>query len=517
MGGPIAAYNESSKNIVADMSYKLFEAYAQDSWKIKPRLTVDYGVRFSYFGPWGDNNGIGMAAWDASKYGDGSGSFPGVVWNQKDSNVPLSGVDGNWFFATPRVGFAWDTKGNGETVVRGGVGMYRYHEPQLIWSGLMALPAGQKAYDAPGGLTLQGIEALAGSGSLVFGGSTIDLNDNKQPLAYNWSLTLNQKMPWSMNVELGYVGNSQKNLLNNDIANLNAIPLGALPNDSITVDENAYRPLQAYGDLQVYRHSAYANYHGLQALLSRQRGNFNFTAAYTFSKLLGIRSGVGGGQGGTSEYLLPQRNYSYGILGTDRTHVATVSFSWLLKEFKDNAALNAVLGGWQLAGVASYVSGAPLQAGVTRDFNITGTNADGVTINPRNIYGTTSIPDAYPVLTCDPHTDVPDGYMFNPSCFKAPAVGEMGSFIMPYIKGNSYKNLDLSLFKNFSVGSGGQKIQLRISGYNVLNHPTWYPDTSQNLTLNYTNGVQTNANFGKINEDNKFGRRIVQLALRFTF
>ena len=285
MGGPIAAYNESSKNIVADMSYKLFEAYAQDSWKIKPRLTVDYGVRFSYFGPWGDNNGIGMAAWDASKYGDGSGSFPGVVWNQKDSSVPLSGVEGNWFFATPRVGFAWDTKGNGETVVRGGVGMYRYHEPQLIWSGLMALPAGQKAYDAPGGLTLQGIEALAGAGNLVFGGSTIDLGDNKQPLAYNWSLTLNQKMPWSMNVELGYVGNSQKNLLNNDIANLNAIPLGALPNDSITVDENAYRPLLAYGDLQVYRHSAYANYHGLQALLSRQRGSFNFTAAYTFSKL----------------------------------------------------------------------------------------------------------------------------------------------------------------------------------------------------------------------------------------
>ena len=47
--------------------------------------------------------------------------------------------------------------------------------------------------------------------------------------------------------------------------------------------------------------------------------------------------------------------------------------------------------------------------------------------------------------------------------------------------------------------------------------PTWYPDTGANLTLNYTNGVQTNADFGKINEDNKFGRRIVQLALRFTF
>ena len=95
---------------------------------------------------------------------------------------------------------------------------------------------------------------------------------------------------------------------------------------------------------------------------------------------------------------------------------------------------------------------------MTRNFNLTGTNAEGVTINPRNIYGTTSIPSAYPVLTCDPSKDVPSGYMFNTACFAAPSVGQMGSFIMPYIKGNSYKNLDLSLFKNFSVGSKEQKI-----------------------------------------------------------
>jgi len=62
---------------------------------------------------------------------------------------------------------------------------------------------------------------------------------------------------------------------------------------------------------------------------------------------------------------------------------------------------------------------------------------------------------------------------------------------MPYFKGNSFKNLDLSLFKNFSVGSKGQKIQLRISAYNALNHPQWYPDGSLNMTLRYTNGVQT--------------------------
>jgi hypothetical protein len=515
MGGPLNSYNEANKNIVADMSYNLFEVYAQDSWKLKPRLTLDYGLRVSYFGPWSDNNGIGMAAWDETRYGDGSGQFPGVVWNQKDSSVPLSGVKGSWIFVTPRIGFAWDMKGTGETVLRGGGGMYRYHEPQLIWSNLLEVGAGSKVYDAPRDLYLKDIEALAGAGNLVFNNATIDVNDNKQPLAYNWSLTLNQKLPWSMNVEVGYVGNRQDDLVNTDLANLNAVPLYSML-DNPNASDRLYRPLSAYGNLNVYRHSLYSNYHALQTLLSRQRGNFNFTAAYTFSKLLGIRGGSTGGQSGISEYMLDPSTYSYGVLGSDRTHVATVSFSWMLKEYKDNKTLDLFLGGWQFAGVASYVSGQPLQPQATRNFSIQGTNAQGVTINNRNILGSTSI-DVFPVLTCDPSKDVPDGYMLNPACFAAPNVGQLGNTIMPYMRGNSYKNLDLSLFKNFSIGSKGQKIQLRISGYNVLNHPIWYPDGSANMTLRYTDGVQTSPDFGKINENNKYGRRIVQLALRYTF
>ena len=205
-------------------------------------------MRVSYLGPWNDNNGIGMAAWDETKYGDGSGQFPGIVWNAKDSSVPLSGVDSSWTFVTPRVGFAWDLKGTGETVLRGGVGMYRYHEPQLIWSNLLEVGAGARTYDAPGGLTLAQIDALAGSGNLVFGGQAIDINDSGQPLAYNWSLTLNQKLPWSTNIEVGYVGNKQDNIVNTDIANLNAVPLYSML-DNPTGNENLYRPLQAYGDL----------------------------------------------------------------------------------------------------------------------------------------------------------------------------------------------------------------------------------------------------------------------------
>jgi hypothetical protein len=107
--------------------------------------------------------------------------------------------------------------------------------------------------------------------------------------------------------------------------------------------------------------------------------------------------------------------------------------------------------------------------------------------------------------------------MFNPACFQAPQVGQLGNTVMPYIHGNSFKNLDLSLFKNFSIGSRGHKVQLRVSAYNALNYPQWYPDSSANMTLRYTNGAMSSPDFGKINENNKYGRRIIQLAVRYTF
>jgi hypothetical protein len=282
---------------------------------------------------------------------------------------------------------------------------------------------------------------------------------------------------------------------------------------------NAYRPLSAYGDFNLFRHSSYQNYHGLQALLARQRGAFNFTLAYTFSKATGIMGNTGGTGGGGpnpgSEYVLSQKDL-YGILSYDRTHVATASYSWMIPGPKNGGVSEAILGGWQVAGITSYVSGNPLpNASGSINFNMQGTLADGTSISNALITGSPQI-SAQPVITCDPTSGVPSGYMFNPACFAAPSPGANGSYMMPYMKGQYYFNNDLSLFKNFKLG-GDKRLQLRLSAYNAFNHPTPYPDNTRNLTLRFTNGVASNPDFGKLPTDNKFGRRIVQLALRFTF
>jgi hypothetical protein len=148
-------------------------------------------------------------------------------------------------------------------------------------------------------------------------------------------------------------------------------------------------------------------------------------------------------------------------------------------------------------------------------FSMQGTTAGGVPIANETITGSPDV-NAMPVLVCDPRDNVPDGYLFNPACFTAPGPGANGSARQPYVKGQPYHNHDLSLSKSFPIASG-PRLQLRVTAYNVFNHPIAYPDYSHNLTATFDNGVQTNPEFGKLPQDNKYGRRIVQLSARFEF
>ena len=243
-------------------------------------------------------------------------------------------------------------------MVRGGIGMYRYHEPQSIYSGLLGLGQGQRSYSADN-VTLRGVEGLGG-GALPGAGNTIDIDDDKQPLGYTWSLTLNQKLPCSMNVELGYVGSKNKNLLNEGIANINAVPLGAMINDP-DGDQQRYRPL-----LGLRRPERVPAQHVHE--LPRAAGpaepparELQLHGEPTRSRRSSASARSQNGQSWGSEYIVDPAEFYYGIQGSDRTHVASVAFSWLLKEFKDNKTIDLFLGGWQIAGVASYVSGPPLQ------------------------------------------------------------------------------------------------------------------------------------------------------------
>ncbi len=513
--GTLAEYGEQSPNIVRDMAYNVVEGYIQDSWKASNRLTLEGGLRISHLGGWYERNGVGMAIFNPALYDPNApaSAFPGITWTARDSSIPTSGVKVKSPLFAPRVGFAYDLSGTGRTLLRGGFGVFNFHDAQGPYSGFIDLPYGvtfTNTFNVP----LSQLSTVNPNTQPSIG-ALLAADDDRQPRTRSWSFTVQQRLPFQMLVEAGYVGSKSDRLLNDGIANLNIVPFGAMLANP-EGDPNSFRPLRQYGDLNVRRHTHYQNYNALQTLLSRQSSKFSFTAAYTWSKALGIR---GGGQGSTTQ---PPggniRDFAYGILGYDRAHVLNIGYSYLLPDLEDRSVgMRALLGGWQMTGVSTWISGAPLQALATTgsNFGLSGTLANGTSISNQRITGSNSIA-AQPVLTCDPREGVSGDQILNPACFSLPTPGTNGAYIFPDLRGPGYINHDFAVFKNFNFPNG-RKFQFRASLTNVFNHPQRFLDDNRNLNLDFTNGQLSSREFGVLPRDNKYGRRIVQLAFKMYF
>jgi hypothetical protein len=320
--------------------------------------------------------------------------------------------------------------------------------------------------------------------------------------------------------EAAYVGSRSQHLLNDGIQNINVIPYGTLLGvpDASGVDANLYRPFLNYQNVNVIRKDFYQNYNAFQTGITRRSGRLILVANYTFSKALGVR---GAAQGQVGNQIEVRQNY--GPLSYDRTHIGNFAYSYELPNFAgdlmgtQNAFARGLLDGWQLSGVTQMWSGVNLQAaGSNANFSLSVDTPDGADpINPRTTAGTPDV-SLMPRLICDPRQNLAENQYINGACFAAPTYGQNGDYVFPYLKGPAFFNSDLSLFKNFDI-SESKRLQFRFMAYNFLNHPlTSFTTGDPRLNLSFdTQGNIKNPRFGYA--DDKVGRRIIQLALKFYF
>ncbi len=550
--GYVSGY--SQQNILpADNLYFWNNAFfATDSWRVKPRLTVNYGLRVHHLGLWNDSYGKGIAVFDPSLIASGAtvSPFPGFIWHAYDSSIPLSGSHSEPFFVEPRFGSAWDVRGNGTTVLRGGWGEYRAHDAQSSAGNAVQESQFTNSVNyGGGGLSLKAVSTLnvdpnatpantnmigLNSTPNVFYGLT--KGDREQPLTDTYSLTLNQQLPLKMNMLMGYVGNNSRFLMNDGsnqtvaLDNVNAIPIGGLykPNpDSAspcygqvltptginpsgatcpvvtagigTSILNQYRPLNTanvqYGAIDVPNHVLFANYNGLQLGLSRQTGRVLFNVNYTFSKALGIKGADNSGNPADPFHIWN----NYGPEEFDRRHIFNASYTVIAGNPVHNKLAGAFTNGWEVSGITTIQSGPDIPTtttnpGFAASGNIGQQNLPDGTANPNyltisnTVYLGTPDVSLQPALTCNPATGLKSHQFINGNCLRSPGFLQNGPYRYPYLGGPAYVDNDLSAQKSFKLPRE-ETIQFRMAAFNFLNLPltTFSGDFSNEYQINLTN------------------------------
>ena len=486
--------NEYGRDVPAispDYVQNPFFTYVHDKWQVSPKLTIDFGLRHEMYPPARPRYPAGFSNYNPE---NNTLELAGL------GNIPTNlGRETYWTNFAPRFGISYRL--NEKTVIRTGYGISYLPYPDNSYA--FNFPVRQNnafpEIDAfvPNGSMAQGFDpprpAVIPSNGVITNPSrgetfTVIPKTFREGYVQSYNFAIQRSLPGQFVIEVAYVGNL--GIRNPAVYNMNA--------SFIENSGSNGRPLfQKFGraantDIRFVGTST--NYNSMQVKFDRRYSNgYQLTTAYTYSKSIDYVTN----NGGLRFYVDQKRNRARSDF--DRTHTFVQSHIFELPFGKGKRWANSgvgmwALGGWQINGVISTMSGLPLNFSNTRSqYNTPGSTGVPNIVAPFKILGGIG----------------PNEQWFDPNSFAAPPNGVQGNLGRNVLSGPKFFNLDMSIFRRFPV-TETINLELRGEAYNATNTPQ-YALPNQELG---------NTNFGRITglqSDSVGNPRAVQFGLRLIF
>ncbi len=444
--------------------FRNLSAFAQDTWRIVPRLTLTYGLRWDVDFVPQSLSGPGFPA--AVGFDLNNFSSLGVA---PAGTAPYATHYANF---APRVGVAYglSQRQDWQTVLRGGVGVF-YDLASSEAGNNVAIglyPFGGESLSFSGTFPLTNPNAPAISFPTASNPQGVYLFDPhlKLPYTMQWNAALEQGLGRQQSLSVSYVGAAGRRQLQTTSLFLPPSPTIAFTELVTNAGTSDYDALQ----VQFQRRLS----HGVQALTS-----------YTWSH--SIDTGSAGSIGVVSNAGLPSVSGSNrGPSDFDIRHTFSAGVTYDIPALKINALTNAVLGGWSLENIVQVRSAPPVDITYLPAFfsfanGIYGdVRPDLVPGQPLYLYGAECASIFQATQDLAPRESCPGGRGFNPSAFTAPATYPTGQGTTPrnFLRGFSAAQWDFAIHRQFKL-SDSLKLQFRAEMFNLLNHPNLGPLSGQ--------------------------------------